>query len=206
MYGPKPLLRFQVDKREGYSSSRSASHLLRSVLQHFYRLEDTVEREKDQVFNKHKPWKTDRDLDLRVRRWFGHYPTSLDVDELWILVIDSQHIVSFSSNQSWKSRWPPLQLASRIADVSFRATRNEHFTASSHQSYTTVAHTVVCLSGAVGMLHRSFWADSILPLSERFAGYLGRLVSCISHAMISVFGLTISAISTSSCTQYKACD
>ena len=36
--GTKPPLRFQVDRREGYHNSRSSSHLLRSVLQHFYRL------------------------------------------------------------------------------------------------------------------------------------------------------------------------
>lgn len=174
--GQPPPLRFQIDKREGYSSGLSSSHLLRSLLQHFYRLEDTVEREKGQVFSKHQPWKTDRDLDLRVRRWYGHYPTSLNVDELWILVIDPEHIVTFSSNQSWKSRWPPLQLASRIADVSFRATRNDFFTTNERQTYTALTHSIVCLSGAVGMLHRSFWADAVLPLSERYASYLGHLV------------------------------
>lgn len=54
--GATPPLRFQVDKREGFRSSRSSAHLLRSVLQYFYRLEDTSDREQSQVFAKHKPW------------------------------------------------------------------------------------------------------------------------------------------------------
>lgn len=200
--GSTPPLRFQIDKREGYGSSRSSSHLLRSILQHFYRLEDTADREKGQVFNKYKPWKADRDLDLRVRRWYGHYPTSLSVDELWMLVIDDKHIVTFSSNQSWKSRSPPLQLAARISDVSFRATRNEYFTTNDRQVYTTLNHSIVCLAGAVGMLHRSFLTDSVLPLSERFAGYLGHLVRVIllSHVICA---LTTTAIPNLPCAQYK---
>lgn len=67
--GEPPPLRFQIDPREGFQSSRSSSHLLRSILQHFYRLEDTADRESQQVFTKHKPWLTDRNLDLKVRRW-----------------------------------------------------------------------------------------------------------------------------------------
>lgn len=67
--GQTPPLRFQVDKREGFQSTRSSSHLLRSILQHFYRLEDTVDREKSQVFSRHKPWSTDRELDLKIRQW-----------------------------------------------------------------------------------------------------------------------------------------
>ena len=39
------------DPREGYQSSKSSSHLLRSILQHFYRLEDTSDREPMQVSN-----------------------------------------------------------------------------------------------------------------------------------------------------------
>lgn len=66
--GEPPPLRFQIDPREGYQSSQSSSHLLRSILQHFYRLEDTADRESQQVFTKHKPWLTDRNLDLKVRR------------------------------------------------------------------------------------------------------------------------------------------
>lgn len=66
--GEPPPLRFQIDPREGYQSSRTSSHLLRSILQHFYRLEDTSDRESQQVFTKHKPWLTDRNLDLKVRR------------------------------------------------------------------------------------------------------------------------------------------
>lgn len=56
--GSKPPLRFQVDRREGFRSARSSVHLLRSLLQYFYRLEDTLDRESSQVFAKHKPWST----------------------------------------------------------------------------------------------------------------------------------------------------
>lgn len=56
--GSKPPLRFQVDRREGFRSTRSSVHQLRSILQHFYRLEDTGDREASQVFAKHKPWST----------------------------------------------------------------------------------------------------------------------------------------------------
>ncbi|KAL5118911.1 hypothetical protein ACEQ8H_003234 [Pleosporales sp. CAS-2024a] len=181
--GKTPPLRFQIDPREGYQSARSSSHLLRSILQHFYRLEDTEDRESQQVFTKHKPWQTDRNLDLKVQRFYGHYPTSLTVDELWILVIDSRHVVTFSSNQSWKSRWPPLQVAARIAEVSFRGIRNSLLNTSprqtelghSQQDYTSSLHIVAALSGALGMLHRSFWTDIPLCLSDRYAGYLSHL-------------------------------
>ncbi|KAF2001956.1 hypothetical protein P154DRAFT_574634 [Amniculicola lignicola CBS 123094] len=173
--GPPPPLRFQVDPREGYQSSKSSSHLIRSVLQHFYRLEDTEDRESQQVFTKHKPWLTDRSLDLKVRRWYGHYPTSLNVDELWILVIDARHVVTFSSNQSWKSRWPPLQLSARIMEVSFRGIRNSFLSSPFDQEYTSSTHIVTALSGALGMLHRSFWSDIPLCLSDRYASYLGHL-------------------------------
>jgi hypothetical protein len=173
--GESPPLRFQVDPREGYQSSRSSSHLLRSILQHFYRLEDTTDREPFQVFTKHKPWQTDRSLDLKVRRWYGHYPTSLNVDELWILVIDSRHVVTFSSNQSWKSRWPPLQLSARIMEISFRGIRNSFLNNLNDQDYTSATHVITALSGALGMLHRSFWTDITLCLSDRYASYLGHL-------------------------------
>lgn len=176
--GSTPPLRFQVDKREAFSSIRSPAHMLRSLLQHFYRLEDTSRREKEQVFNKHAPWSTDRELDLRVRSWYGRHPTALVVDELWILCIDARHIVTFSSNASWKSRWPPQQLISRISHVSFRANRNACFTAyHKPRTFNALAHSVVCLSGAVGMLHRSFWPDIILCLTDRYADYLSHLVS-----------------------------
>lgn len=173
--GEPPPLRFQMDPREGYQSSRSSSHLLRSILQHFYRLEDTADRESQQVFTKHKPWQTDRNLDLKVRRWYGHYPTALNVDELWILVIDARHVVTFSSNQSWKSRWPPLQLSARIMEVSFRGIRNAYLNASHENDYTASTHVIAALSGALGMLHRSFWSDITLCLSDRYASYLGHL-------------------------------
>ncbi|KAK5685541.1 hypothetical protein LTS10_003622 [Elasticomyces elasticus] len=67
--GATPPLRFQVDRREGFQSSKSSAHVLRSVLQYFYRLEDTADREHSQVFAKHKPWATNRELDLKVRQW-----------------------------------------------------------------------------------------------------------------------------------------
>ncbi|TKA69136.1 hypothetical protein B0A49_06315 [Cryomyces minteri] len=173
--GSTPPLRFQVDKREGYESGRTSSHLLRSLLQHFYRLEDTSDREKDQVFTRHKPWTSDRELDLKIRRWYGHYPTRLNVDELWILLVDPQHVVTFSSNQSWKARSPPLQLTSRISDVSFRGIRNSFFVSEGDREYTAMTHVVACLSGAVGILHRNFWTDMVLCLTDRYAGYLGHL-------------------------------
>jgi len=173
--GKTPPLRFQVDPREGYQSSKSSSHLLRSILQHFYRLEDTADRESQQVFTKHKPWTTDRGLDLKVRRWYGQHPTSLNVDELWLLVIDSRHVVTFSSNQSWKSRWPPLQLSARIMEISFRGIRNAYINTSDEQDYTSTTHVITALSGALGMLHRSFWTDITLCLSDRYASYLGHL-------------------------------
>ena len=175
VHGKPPPLRFQINKIEGYHSSRMSSHPIRSVLQHFYRLEDTAEREKDQVFYKSRPWATDRELDLKIRRWYGHHPTALNVDELWILVIDDQHIVSFSSNQSWKSKWPPLQLPYRIAHVSFRGIRNAFFVSKKQCDYTALTHAVACLNGAMGMLHRSFWPDVVLCLTDRYAGYLNHL-------------------------------
>lgn len=173
--GEPPPLRFQIDPREGYQSSKSSSHLLRSILQHFYRLEDTSDRESQQVFTKHKPWLTDRNLDLLVRRWYGHYPKSLNVDELWILVIDDRHVVTFSSNQSWKSRWPPLQLSARIMEVSFRGIRNASMNIANKQDYTAATHVITALSGALGMLHRSFWSDLPLCLTDRYASYLSHL-------------------------------
>lgn len=173
--GPTPPLRFQVDPREGYQSGRGSAHLLRSLLQYFYKLEDTSDRERKQVFARHKPWATDRELDLKVRRWYGHYPQSLKVDELWVLAVDDKHIVTFSSNQSWKSRWPPLQLASRVADVSFRSIRNALLLSERSRQYDSKVHAVACISGAVGIMHRSFWADIPLCLTDRYAGYLSHL-------------------------------
>jgi Mg2+ and Co2+ transporter CorA len=169
--GETPPLRFQVDPREGYQSTRSSAHIMRSILQYFYRLEDTSDREHEQIFAKHKPWLSDRELDLKVRRWYGHYPSRLNVDELWILVIDSTHIVTFASNQSWKSRWPPLQVVSRIAEVSFRGIRNSMYLSEEDSEYTAYTHTIACLSGALGLLHRNFWTDLPLCLTERFSSY-----------------------------------
>lgn len=173
--GPKPPLRFQVDRREGFLSSRSSAHILRSVLQHYYRLEDTNDREGLQVFAKHKPWNNNREMDLKVRQWYGQYPDALSVDELWILAIDAEHVVTFSSNQTWKSRWPPFQLASRISDVAFRGIRNNYFRADETREYTAMTHAIASLSGAVGMLHRNFWPDLYLCMADRYAGHLGHL-------------------------------
>jgi len=175
--GAIPPLRFQVDRKEGYHSSKSTSHPLRSILAHYFRLEDTRERERSQVFTKHKPWTTNREIDLKTRQWYGHYPSALNVDEIWILAIDAKHIVTFSSNQTWKSRWPPQQLPSRISDVAFRDIRNVFYRAQQHssQDYTAMTHTVTCLAGAVGMMHRSFWQDLSLCLTDRYAGHLGHL-------------------------------
>jgi Mg2+ and Co2+ transporter CorA len=114
-------------------------------------------------------------LDLKVRQWYGQYPSGLNVDELWILAVDAEHVVTFSSNQSWKSRWPPLQLASRISDVSFRGIRNTFFRSNEEAEYTAMTHVIASLSGAVGMLHRNFWPDMILCLSDRYSGHLGNL-------------------------------
>ncbi|SMY19106.1 unnamed protein product [Zymoseptoria tritici ST99CH_1A5] len=173
--GSTPPLRFQVDRRERFLSARSSAHVVRSILQYFYRLEDTTDRETSQVFSKHKPWSTNRELDLKVRQWYGHYPSGLNVDEVWILAVDPEHIVTFSSNQSWKSRWPPLQLASRISDVAFRGIRNNFFRSNEATEYTAMTHAIASLSGAVGMLHRNFWPDMILCLSDRYSGHLGNL-------------------------------
>jgi hypothetical protein len=173
--GTPPPMRFQIDPREGLNSSRSSAHKLRSLLQHYYRLEETGEREPNQVYTRYKPWLTDRNLDLKVRRWYGEYPAGLNVDELWILVVDARHIVTFSSNQSWKSRWPPLQFASRVAEISFRAIRNSLSLAEGPADYSAYTHAVACLSGAVGLMHRSFWSDLPLCLTDRYAGYLSHL-------------------------------
>lgn len=175
--GPAPPLRFQIDRREGFRSVRSSVHMLRSILQHYYRLEDTVDREKLQVFTKHTPWTTNKELDLQIRQWYGRYPTALVVDELWVLVVDAANIVTFSSNVSWKSRWPPLQLASRIANVSFRNMRNDIRRSRTRDKhlYSAASHALICLSGAMGMLHRNFWPDMPLCLTDRYAGYLGHL-------------------------------
>lgn len=175
--GQTPPLRFQVDRREGYYSSRSGCHPLRSILAHYFRLEDTRERERSQVFTKHKPWVTNREIDLKIRQWYGHYPSALNVDEIWILAVDPQHVVTFSANQTWKSRWPPLQLTSRISDVAFRDMRNMLYRSQPHeaQNYTAMTHIVTSLAGAVGMMHRSFWQDLSLCLTDRYAGHLGHL-------------------------------
>lgn len=74
-----------------------------------------------------------------------------------------------------------LQLPARIARISFREIRNHFFRDSNRVSeYTAANHVVACLSGAVGMLHRSFWMDIILCLTDRYASYLSHLVGSIS--------------------------
>jgi hypothetical protein len=108
--GQTPPLRFQIDRKEGYTSSRSSCHPMRSLLAYYFRLEDTREREVSQVFSRNKPWQGDREIDLKIRQWYGHYPSALNVDELWLLAIDTEHIVTFSSNQTWKARWPRVSV------------------------------------------------------------------------------------------------
>lgn len=173
--GPTPPLRFNVDPREHKVSSRSSCHPLRSLLQHYYRLENTIDRDRTQVFSRHRPWYGDREIDLKVRQWYGHFPTGLVVDELWMLVIDEKHIVTFSANQTWKARWPPLQLASRISDVSFRRIRDSFFNTDRKPDYTAYTHAISCVHGAVGMVHRGFWIDMPLPCTDRYGGYLSHL-------------------------------
>ena len=122
--GAPPAPRAYVDPQAQFQSSRSSSHPMRSMLQYFYRLEDTDDREREQVFTNHRPWLTDPLLQSKVERWYGQPPTGLNVDEMWVLVVDDEHIVTFSSNQTWKPRWPPHQVSSRIADIAFRSLRN----------------------------------------------------------------------------------
>lgn len=50
------------------------------------------------------------------------------------------------------------------------------------QHYTAMTHAIACIHGAVGMLHRSFWNDLPLPLSDRFAGHLSHLQFRLYHA------------------------
>ncbi|KAI9658191.1 MAG: hypothetical protein M1831_004038 [Alyxoria varia] len=173
--GPPPPPRFQVDGRQEHPAARLMSHPLRSLLQYYYRLEDTSDREKFQVYTRHKPWNTNREIDLKVRRWYGVHPNSLLVDEMWILVIDSRHIVTFSSNQTWKSKWPPLQLSARIAEVSFRGLKSKLQMSERQRTYTALIHAIACVHGAVGLIHRNFWTDVPLPCSDRFSGLLGVL-------------------------------
>lgn len=77
--GETPPLRFQIDRREGFQSSRSSAHLLRSILQWYFRLEDTSDRERAQVFAKHRPWESDREQDLKVRQWYSITGARVDI-------------------------------------------------------------------------------------------------------------------------------
>lgn len=110
-----------------------------------------------------------------MRQWYGHYPTALNVDELWVLVIDAGHIVTFSSNQTWKARTPPLQLTSRISDISFRGIRNAYFPSYREDNFTAMTHAIVSLNGALGLMHRQFWGDFVLPATDRYAGHLSHM-------------------------------
>jgi hypothetical protein len=83
--------------------------------------------------------------------------------------------VTFASNQSWKSRWPPLQVPWRITEVSFRGIRNNLLLGEDETEYTAYTHVIACLSGTLGILHRAFWTDITLCLTDRFAGHLGHL-------------------------------
>ncbi|KAI9805645.1 MAG: hypothetical protein M1833_005137 [Piccolia ochrophora] len=170
-----PAARFQVDPHGQFQSTRSALHPIRSMLQYFYRLEDTRDRERDQVFTKHRPWTSDSFLHSKVQRWYGQTPTGLSVDEMWILVVDEHHIVTFCSNQTWKPRFPPHQVSYRIAEIAFRGLRNRFRGPGKPQRYNALTHLVACVSGSIGLLHRSFWADIMFCLTDRIGGYLSHL-------------------------------
>ena len=60
--GPPPSPRFQVDDRLEHPAAKFMGHPLRSLLQYYYRLEDTSDREKSQVYTRHKPWNTNREM------------------------------------------------------------------------------------------------------------------------------------------------
>lgn len=64
-------------------------------------------------------------------------------------------------------------------EISFRGIRNTFLNSSNDQDYTSSTHVVAALSGALGMLHRSFWTDLPLCLSDRYASYLGHLQYCL---------------------------
>lgn len=173
--GPTPPLRFQIDDRAKWASAARSNHPFCSLLQHYYYLEDTADRERSQVYTKHKPWNNDRELDIRIKRFYHQHPTGLGVDELWMLVIDRKHIVTFSSNQTWKRRWPQLQLADRIADISFQLLRVSFEDLEQEHLYNAMMHAIVCIHGAVSLSHRGFWTALPLPCVERYAGYFGHL-------------------------------
>lgn len=60
-------------------------------------------------------------------------------------------------------------------EISFRGIRNASINTAADQDYTSTTHVITALSGALGMLHRSFWPDIPLCLSDRYASYLGHL-------------------------------
>ncbi|KAI9891541.1 MAG: hypothetical protein M1814_002664 [Vezdaea aestivalis] len=172
--GPSPQPRHQVDSAHG---SIFQSHPLRSMLQYYYRLENTSDRERGQVYFNHQPWLNDSTLTSKVQRWYGSPPTGLAVDEMWILVLDSQHIISFSSNQTWKPLWPAHQVPYRIAEIAFRTLRNKFHVTGQSESYDAFIHVLACIDGSMGLLHWSSWPDIVLCLTDRFGGYLNHLVS-----------------------------
>ncbi|KAF2690337.1 hypothetical protein K458DRAFT_383454 [Lentithecium fluviatile CBS 122367] len=60
-------------------------------------------------------------------------------------------------------------------EISFRGIRNAHVNSLHEQDCTSTTHVITALSGALGMLHRSFWTDITLCLSDRYTSYLGHL-------------------------------
>jgi Mg2+ and Co2+ transporter CorA len=56
-----------------------------------------------------------------------------------------------------------------VRNMSLRSHQNDN------QEYTAMTHVITALSGAMGMMHRSFWQDLPLCLTDRFAGHLGHL-------------------------------
>lgn len=174
--GPPPPPRFQVDPFSNYVTAKSlAYHPIRSLLQYYYRLEDTADRDKVQVYNRHRPWVNDRNFELKAQYWYKYFPTGLCVDELWVLVLDERHIISFSNNQSWKPVRNLHQLPHRVSEVAFRGLRNNFHLSNRSNTYDAGTHLVAILSGSVGLLHWSFWADIMLCLTDRYSGYLGHL-------------------------------
>ena len=156
-------LRPQVNRRV---DSWTAPHFSRSLLQYLYRLEDTSDREPSQVFAKYKPWSSNPELDRKVRQWYGYYPTALNVEEMWILLVDARNMVTFSSKQFWDHlSSPQLDENLRVINYSLRQT----------DEYNAVTHALVFIGEALSMVQPTFRSDGVLHVADRYAGYLETL-------------------------------
>ena len=160
--GQSTPLGSQEDRRGDDWTGR---HFSRSVLQYFYRLEDTSNRETSQVFNKHKPWVSNPGLEKKVQGWYGHCPTSLHVEEMWVLLVDAQHVVTFTSEQA---------LVRLLAQ--FNHHHNNPMTVLGYSSSNNTGQHVppnaatvalAFITSAVGIVHRTFRSDVVLPVVER---------------------------------------